>query len=72
MSMTRKEWLQNKHRELDQHVTQLEQERVWNRSAEHKALLVDIKKQRLAVKTEILELEASEGVSVNWHTHEMS
>lgn len=58
--MTRKEWLEKKHRELDQQVTQLEQERLWNRSAEHKALLTDIKKQRLAVKTELSELEAVE------------
>jgi uncharacterized protein YdcH (DUF465 family) len=63
--MTRKQWLIKKHRELDEQVTSLEQERTTNRGSEHKALLVDLKKQRLAVKTELLELEASEQLSVN-------
>ncbi len=63
--MTRKEWLIKRHRELDAQVTQLEYERLTNRSAEHKALLTYLKKQRLALKTELLDLEASEPVSVN-------
>jgi len=63
--MTRIEWLSKRHRELDVQVTELEQEREHIRSAEHKALLVDLKKQRLAVKTEMAELKASEPVSVN-------
>ncbi len=63
--MTRIEWLTKRHRELDAQVVQLEAEREHNRSAEHKALLVDLKKQRLAVKTELAELQASEQVSVN-------
>jgi uncharacterized protein YdcH (DUF465 family) len=63
--MTRIEWLNKKHRELDDQVTRLEAEREHNRSAEHKALLVDVKKQRLAIKTEMAELMANESVSVN-------
>ncbi len=63
--MTRIEWLTKRHRELDAQVDQLEAEREHNRSAEHKALLVDVKKQRLAVKTEMEELKASEHASVN-------
>jgi uncharacterized protein YdcH (DUF465 family) len=55
--MTRLEWLAKRHRELDEQVTEIEQERNFIRSAEHKALLLDLKKQRLAVRT---ELEASE------------
>ncbi len=63
--MTRIEWLTKRHREIDAQVAQIEQEREHNRTAEHKALLVDLKKQRLAVKTEMAELEASERTSVN-------
>lgn len=63
--MTRIEWLNKRHRELDAQVVQLEAEREHNRSAEHKALLVAVKKQRLAVKTEMEELKASESASVN-------
>lgn len=63
--MTRIEWLAKRHRELDAQVAQLEAEREHNRSAEHKALLQDLKKQRLAAKTEMAELQASEQVSVN-------
>jgi uncharacterized protein YdcH (DUF465 family) len=63
--MTRSEWLTKRHRELDAQVEQLEVERKHNRSAEHKALLVDLKKQRLALKTELTELQASEQISVN-------
>jgi uncharacterized protein YdcH (DUF465 family) len=63
--MTRKEWLSKKHRELDYQVSQLEAERNLNRDVVHKALLVDLKKQRLAVRTEILSLEANEQSSVN-------
>jgi hypothetical protein len=63
--MTRKEWLSKKHRELDYQVSQLEVERNLNRDVVHKALLVDLKKQRLAVRTEILSLEANEQSGVN-------
>lgn len=63
--MTRKEWLSKKHRELDYQVSQLEAERSLNRDVVHKSLLVDLKKQRLAVRTEILSLEANEQSSVN-------
>jgi uncharacterized protein YdcH (DUF465 family) len=63
--MTRKEWLSKKHRELDYQVSQLEAERNLNRDVVHKSLLVDLKKQRLAVRTEILSLEANEQSSVN-------
>ena len=63
--MTRKEWLSKKHRELDYQLSQLEAERNLNRDVVHKALLVDLKKQRLAVRTEILSLEANEQSSVN-------
>jgi len=63
--MTRIEWLTKRHRELDAQVVQLEAEREHNRTAEHKALLVDLKKQRLAAKTEIEELKAIESASVN-------
>jgi uncharacterized protein YdcH (DUF465 family) len=51
--MTRLDWLRKKHAELDSLIQQLEQERSTNRSVEHKALLQDLKKQRLAVKTEL-------------------
>ena len=54
--MTRLEWLKKRHKELDYQVSELEQQREVIRSAEHKAMLVDLKKQRLAVKTEMLEL----------------
>lgn len=53
--MTRLEWLQKRHRELDAQVSELEAQRTTIRNTEHKAMLVDLKKQRLAVKTEILE-----------------
>lgn len=55
--MTRLQWLRKRHRELDAQVEELEQQRESIRSAEHKATLVDLKKQRLAVKTEILDIE---------------
>lgn len=54
--MTRLEWLEKRHREIDEKVTQLEAEREHTRSQEHKNLLVDLKKQRLAVKEEIAQL----------------
>jgi uncharacterized protein YdcH (DUF465 family) len=63
--MTRKQWLEKRHKELDVLAYQLESEREIDRSAEHKALLVATKKQRLAVKTELEKLKASEPVSVN-------
>jgi uncharacterized protein YdcH (DUF465 family) len=53
--MTRLEWLARRHRELDEQVSELERERERIRSAEHKALLVNLKKQRLAVRTELNE-----------------
>jgi uncharacterized protein YdcH (DUF465 family) len=54
--MTRLQWLTHKHKELDRQVTELELEREFNRTAEHKALLLDLKKQRLKTRDEILEL----------------
>lgn len=63
--MTRKQWLEKRHKELDVLSHQLESEREHERSAEHKALLVATKKQRLAVKTELEKLKASEHIGVN-------
>lgn len=54
--MTRVEWLKKEHRRIDEHIEELEKERETIRSAEHKALLSDLKKQRLRLKTELLEL----------------
>lgn len=54
--MTRVEWLQKKHREIDVSVRALESQREKIRSTEHKLALQDLKKQKLAIKTE-LELE---------------
>ena len=54
--MTRIEWLNKKHKELDSQVAMLEAEREHNRSPEHKALLVDLKKRKLALKTEMQDL----------------
>lgn len=58
--MTRLDWLKRKHSELNSLVTQLEHERLTNRSPEHKALLVLKKKEKLTIKTEIEELERIE------------
>lgn len=58
--MTRIDWLKNKHTELDSIVQQLEQERITNRSADHKALLQLKKKEKLAIKTELNELLSNE------------
>lgn len=51
--MTRIEWLQKKHSEIDATVQALENQRNKIRSAEHKAALQDLKKQKLAIKTEL-------------------
>jgi uncharacterized protein YdcH (DUF465 family) len=51
--MTRNDWLIKKHRELDAQITELENQRERIRTAEHKAVLVDLKKQRLALKQEL-------------------
>lgn len=51
--MTRQDWLKKKHRELDDTITALEAQRDIIRSPEHKATLQDLKKQRLAIKTEL-------------------
>lgn len=51
--MTRVEWLTKKHNDLHKQVDYLEQERTSNRSAEHKALLRELKKQKLQIKTEL-------------------
>ena len=56
--MKRVEWLTNKHRELDALVTSIEDERKHIRSADHKALLVHLKKERLKVKTELTQLQS--------------
>jgi len=55
--MTRIEWLKSKHTELDNRINILEQERNITRDFNHKALVIDLKKQKLAIKTEILSLE---------------
>lgn len=54
--MTRVEWLKKKHTEIDTSVKALESQRDKIRNAEHKAALQDLKKQKLAIKTE-LEIE---------------
>lgn len=51
--MTRVEWLKNKHTEIDKTIQDLENQRNVIRSAEHKAVLQDWKKQKLAIKTEL-------------------
>jgi uncharacterized protein YdcH (DUF465 family) len=51
--MTRQEWLIKQHRELDARITELENQRERIRNAEHKAVLVDMKKQRLLIKEEL-------------------
>lgn len=56
--MTRKEWLTKEHRNIDSQIQQLEKERESNRSYEHKALLVSLKKRKLEVKTELCSLVA--------------
>ena len=55
--MTRLEWLKNKHTELDKEIDELEFQRAHNRTSELWALLKDLKKQRLAIKTEMLEYD---------------
>ena len=57
--MTRLDWLKKKHKELDTSIVALENQRTVIRSAEHKATLLDLKKQKLAVKTELEELSKS-------------
>lgn len=54
--MTRNEWLASKHRELDTTITTLENQKYTLWSEKHKTLLQDLKKQKLAIKTE-LEIE---------------
>jgi uncharacterized protein YdcH (DUF465 family) len=54
--MTRSEWLSNKHRELDNTITTLENQRDVLWSDRHRATLQDLKKQKLVIKTE-LEIE---------------
>jgi len=54
--MTRSEWLNNKHRELDNTITTLENQRDVLWSDRHRATLQDLKKQKLVIKTE-LEIE---------------
>lgn len=51
--MTRAEWLKKKHMQLDSQIQMLEKEREINRETYHKSLLVELKKQKLAVKTEL-------------------
>ena len=51
--MTRIDWLKKKHSELEVSVVALENQRIKIRSAEHKATLQDLKKQKLAIKTEL-------------------
>lgn len=54
--MNRIDWLKKKHAEIDKIVQDLEDQRITIRSMEHKAVLQDLKKQKLAIKTE-LEIE---------------
>lgn len=54
--MTRIDWLKKKHSEASAIVEQLEQERLTNRSAEHKALLQLMKKEKLRYKSELNSL----------------
>lgn len=56
--MTRIEWLTKKHHELEAQVESLEHEREHNRDFDHKTLLQDLKKQKLAVKTELNQLQS--------------
>lgn len=51
--MTRNEWLSNKHRELDNTITTLENQRDVLWSDRHRATLQDLKKQKLVIKTEL-------------------
>lgn len=51
--MTRQEWLLKRHREVDAQIAELENQRERIRSAEHKAVLTDLKKQRLALREEL-------------------
>jgi uncharacterized protein YdcH (DUF465 family) len=51
--MTRIDWLKKKHSEIDANVQALEHQRSKIRSPEHKAVLQDLKKQKLAIKTEL-------------------
>ena len=63
--MTRSEWLTKQHLVISARIDELEAERKTNRSAEHKALLVELKKQRLRLKEELFTLryDSSEGES---------
>ena len=54
--MDRATWLRKKATELDSLISTIEDQRSHERSFEHKATLVDLKKQRLAIKTELEEL----------------
>jgi uncharacterized protein YdcH (DUF465 family) len=54
--MTRTEWLTDKHRELDSTITTLEGQKYTLWSDKHRAMLQDLKKQKLVIKTE-LEIE---------------
>ncbi|NDC22297.1 DUF465 domain-containing protein [bacterium] len=61
--MTRTEWLAKKHRELDNTITTLEDQKDALWSDKHRAMLQDLKKQKLVIKTE-LEIElATQNVS---------
>lgn len=68
--MTRLEWLKKRHADLKAQIDVLEKQRETDRSPEHKAMLQDLKKQKLAVKEEKYSLMysweiASEDASVN-------
>jgi uncharacterized protein YdcH (DUF465 family) len=51
--MRRIEWLHKQHSVLAKQVDEIESQRQNDRSAELKALLVSLKKQKLAIKTEL-------------------
>jgi uncharacterized protein YdcH (DUF465 family) len=51
--MTRQEWLLKRHVELDNQIKSLEAEREVTRNFNHKSLLIQLKKQKLMLKTEL-------------------
>lgn len=56
--MTRKEWLIKEHKNVDFQIQELERERESNRSFDHKTLLVNLKKKKLKLKTELHSISA--------------
>lgn len=54
--MNRTDWLKKQHEKLAAQVEELEQEREHNRSFDHKTLLTALKKQKLAIASELNSL----------------